>query len=175
MYGLALVEQSAGPLKRGTVYLTLGRMEDKKYVESRTEAPPAGRLACRAGRTVPLVLVPASEMPGGVSDKPLPSGVYKQWMTAAQARRTRIGSPNTLGTKGRQIHRCHHRGSRGSIPLRRGRARVRGVHLAQLREHVEGTISNTIPRGKATLGPRVGTNNHHQRSTPPKKEPKRTH
>jgi PadR family transcriptional regulator, regulatory protein PadR len=39
MYGLELVEQSEGRLKRGTVYVTLGRMEDKKYVESRTAAP----------------------------------------------------------------------------------------------------------------------------------------
>jgi PadR family transcriptional regulator PadR len=35
MYGLELVEESGGELKRGTVYVTLGRMVDKGYVESR--------------------------------------------------------------------------------------------------------------------------------------------
>jgi DNA-binding PadR family transcriptional regulator len=37
-YGLGLVASSDGKLKRGTVYVTLGRMEDKGYVESRQEA-----------------------------------------------------------------------------------------------------------------------------------------
>ena len=43
MFGLQLVEQSGGALKRGTVYVTLGRMRDKGFVESRTEkqAPAA--------------------------------------------------------------------------------------------------------------------------------------
>jgi DNA-binding PadR family transcriptional regulator len=36
MYGLELVNGSGGELKRGTVYVTLGRMADKGYVESRT-------------------------------------------------------------------------------------------------------------------------------------------
>jgi PadR family transcriptional regulator, regulatory protein PadR len=36
MYGLELVGESGGELKRGTVYVTLGRMSDKGYVESRT-------------------------------------------------------------------------------------------------------------------------------------------
>ena len=36
MYGLELVNESGGELKRGTVYVTLGRMADKGYVESRT-------------------------------------------------------------------------------------------------------------------------------------------
>ena len=35
MYGLELVEASGGALKRGTVYVTLSRMADKGYVESR--------------------------------------------------------------------------------------------------------------------------------------------
>ncbi len=35
LYGLELVEASGGALKRGTVYVTLGRMADKGYVESR--------------------------------------------------------------------------------------------------------------------------------------------
>ena len=36
-YGLELVSMSEGRLKRGTVYVTLSRMEDKGYIESRTE------------------------------------------------------------------------------------------------------------------------------------------
>jgi PadR family transcriptional regulator, regulatory protein PadR len=42
LFGLQLVEQSRGALKRGTVYVTLGRMQDKGYVESRTEPLPTG-------------------------------------------------------------------------------------------------------------------------------------
>lgn len=37
-YGLQLVDDSRGKLKRGTVYVTLGRMEHKGLVESRHEA-----------------------------------------------------------------------------------------------------------------------------------------
>ena len=44
MYGLELVTESAGALKRGTVYVTLGRMERKGFVESRQEAQPAGAI-----------------------------------------------------------------------------------------------------------------------------------
>jgi DNA-binding PadR family transcriptional regulator len=40
MYGLELVSSSQGQLKRGTVYVTLGRMEEKGYVTSRQEAAP---------------------------------------------------------------------------------------------------------------------------------------
>ncbi len=42
MYGLQLVEQSEGALKRGTVYVTLGRMEAKGLVQSEQESLPAG-------------------------------------------------------------------------------------------------------------------------------------
>jgi DNA-binding PadR family transcriptional regulator len=35
MYGLELVGAAPDKLKRGTVYVTLGRMADKGYVESR--------------------------------------------------------------------------------------------------------------------------------------------
>lgn len=41
MYGLQLVTSSRRRLKRGTVYVTLGRMEEKGYVRSRLEAPPS--------------------------------------------------------------------------------------------------------------------------------------
>ena len=44
MFGLQLVEQSQGALKRGTVYVTLGRMQDKGYVESWTEEQAPGAI-----------------------------------------------------------------------------------------------------------------------------------
>ena len=49
MYGLELVAASAGELKRGTVYVTLGRMEEKGYLTSRVDdsAPPLGGLPRR--------------------------------------------------------------------------------------------------------------------------------
>jgi PadR family transcriptional regulator PadR len=42
LYGLQLVSASRGRLKRGTVYVTLGRMEEKGYVTSRAEDAPDG-------------------------------------------------------------------------------------------------------------------------------------
>lgn len=36
MYGLEMIEQSSR-LKRGTIYVTLGRMEEKGFIESRKE------------------------------------------------------------------------------------------------------------------------------------------
>ena len=49
MYGLELVTASAGGLKRGTVYVTLGRMEQKGLIASRVEdeSPPSGGLPRR--------------------------------------------------------------------------------------------------------------------------------
>jgi DNA-binding PadR family transcriptional regulator len=44
MFGLQLVEQSKGALKRGTVYVTLGRMQDKGYVDSWTEKQAPGAI-----------------------------------------------------------------------------------------------------------------------------------
>ncbi len=44
MYGLELVSASGGRVKRGTVYVTLGRMEEKGYLESRQEEPRAGAI-----------------------------------------------------------------------------------------------------------------------------------
>jgi DNA-binding PadR family transcriptional regulator len=41
LYGLELVRRSGGALKRGTVYTTLRRMEEKGYVASRQEDKPA--------------------------------------------------------------------------------------------------------------------------------------
>lgn len=37
MFGLEMVEASDGELKRGTIYVTLQRMGDKGYIESRGE------------------------------------------------------------------------------------------------------------------------------------------
>ena len=49
MYGLELVARSKRRLKRGTVYVTLGRMERKGYIASRLEPapPPSGGLPHR--------------------------------------------------------------------------------------------------------------------------------
>jgi PadR family transcriptional regulator len=41
MYGLELVAASGKQLKRGTVYVTLGRMEEKGYITSHVEAAPS--------------------------------------------------------------------------------------------------------------------------------------
>ena len=44
MYGLELVAASDGELKRGTVYVTLARMEEKGFISSRLDddPPPSG-------------------------------------------------------------------------------------------------------------------------------------
>jgi DNA-binding PadR family transcriptional regulator len=42
LYGLQLVARSGGRLKRGTVYVTLARMEEKGYLTSRLDAAPSG-------------------------------------------------------------------------------------------------------------------------------------
>jgi DNA-binding PadR family transcriptional regulator len=56
LYGLELVAASRGELKRGTVYVTLGRMEEKGFITSRQEdAPPAaGGLPRRVYEPTPL-------------------------------------------------------------------------------------------------------------------------
>ena len=41
MYGLQLVAASRRRLKRGTVYVTLGRMEEKGYITSHLEDAPS--------------------------------------------------------------------------------------------------------------------------------------
>ena len=42
MYGLEMIAESGKRLKRGTIYVTLGRMEDKGLVESRKEEARQG-------------------------------------------------------------------------------------------------------------------------------------
>ena len=44
MFGLQLVEQSGGRLKRGSVYVTLGRMEEKGFIESEQEPRQPGAI-----------------------------------------------------------------------------------------------------------------------------------
>src|SRR5215213_6959228 len=44
LFGLQMVELSEGRLKRGTVYVTLGRMQEKGYLESRQEALTPGAI-----------------------------------------------------------------------------------------------------------------------------------
>lgn len=41
-YGLELVERSRGVLKRAGIYVLLGRMEGKGWIEGREEATPSG-------------------------------------------------------------------------------------------------------------------------------------
>ena len=55
MYGLELVAASDGALKRGTVYVTLGRMEIKGYLASSLdeEASPQGGLPRRLYQPTP--------------------------------------------------------------------------------------------------------------------------
>jgi DNA-binding PadR family transcriptional regulator len=43
-FGLEMVEGSGGRLKRGSVYVTLGRMETKGFVESRQEERSPGAI-----------------------------------------------------------------------------------------------------------------------------------
>lgn len=44
MYGLEMVEASKKRIKRGTVYVTLARMEQKGYVNSQQEASGPGAI-----------------------------------------------------------------------------------------------------------------------------------
>jgi PadR family transcriptional regulator len=56
LYGLQLVAASNRRLRRGTVYVTLGRMEEKGYIRSRLEPAPrhAGGLPRRLYEATPL-------------------------------------------------------------------------------------------------------------------------
>ncbi len=44
LFGLEMVESSKGKLKRGTIYVTLQRMQEKGLVESRKEPRPEGEI-----------------------------------------------------------------------------------------------------------------------------------
>lgn len=56
LYGLQLVAASRRRLKRGTVYVTLGRMEEKGYLQSRLDTTPGttGGLPRRLYEPTPL-------------------------------------------------------------------------------------------------------------------------
>jgi DNA-binding PadR family transcriptional regulator len=56
LYGLEMVERSAGGLKRGTVYVTLGRMEAKGFVTSEQEPMPEGAIGLPRRRYRPTGL-----------------------------------------------------------------------------------------------------------------------
>ena len=56
LYGLELVERSEGALKRGTVYVTLSRMEAKGFVTSEQETVPAGAIGLPRRRYRPTGL-----------------------------------------------------------------------------------------------------------------------
>jgi PadR family transcriptional regulator, regulatory protein PadR len=58
MYGLELVAESAGRLKRGTVYVTLGRMVQKGLLEAEAEkfADDSGLVPRRMYRATPYGL-----------------------------------------------------------------------------------------------------------------------
>ncbi len=55
-FGLSLVAKSRGALKRGTVYVTLGRMERKGFITSEQEPQPSGTIGLprRIYRVTPL-------------------------------------------------------------------------------------------------------------------------
>ena len=55
-YGLDLVAESRGKLKRGSVYVTLGRMEQKNLVRSRLDERPGEGPARRLYEPTPLGL-----------------------------------------------------------------------------------------------------------------------
>lgn len=56
MFGLHMVAASRGTLKRGTIYVTLSRMQAKGYVQSEQEPSPPGAIGLprRIYRPTPL-------------------------------------------------------------------------------------------------------------------------
>ena len=56
LYGLELVDRSEGGLKRGTVYVTLGRMEAKGFLTSEQEEMPEGAIGLPRRRYRPTAL-----------------------------------------------------------------------------------------------------------------------
>ena len=56
LYGLELVDRSDGDLKRGTVYVTLGRMEAKGFLTSEQEEMPEGAIGLPRRRYRPTGL-----------------------------------------------------------------------------------------------------------------------
>jgi DNA-binding PadR family transcriptional regulator len=50
LYGLEIVDKSDNALKRGTVYITLSRLEERGFVESENEPAPKGSIPRRMYR-----------------------------------------------------------------------------------------------------------------------------
>ena len=75
MYGLEFVHASRSHLKRGTIYVTLSRMEDKAYLESRLEDKKADASG------LPRRLYRAT----GFGRR-----VYEAWQLAREARRSHL-------------------------------------------------------------------------------------
>ena len=68
MFGLEMVEASEGELKRGTIYVTLQRMGDKGYIESREEP-----------RTMPEIGIPRRKyLATGLGEKVYQTNVKAQ-------------------------------------------------------------------------------------------------
>ncbi len=68
-YGLELVRKSKGELKRGTIYVTLGRMKQKGYI--RSELEPVGPGASSPARRKHSLT-------------PIGAAVLRIWQSAAQ-------------------------------------------------------------------------------------------
>ncbi len=76
MYGLEMVKASGGALKRGTVYVTLNRMVEKKLLTSRKEEDkahpglprPAYRITGLGAAALQAQDVMAAALGGGVAD-----------------------------------------------------------------------------------------------------------
>jgi DNA-binding PadR family transcriptional regulator len=47
LYGLSIVELSNGALKRGSVYITLSRLEERGFLKSQVEDAPVGTIQRR--------------------------------------------------------------------------------------------------------------------------------
>jgi DNA-binding PadR family transcriptional regulator len=74
-YGLGLVRKSKGELKRGTIYVTLGRMKQKGYIRSELEPVGPGKSS------------PPRRMH---SITPIGAKVLHIWQTAAQQWRAAV-------------------------------------------------------------------------------------
>jgi DNA-binding PadR family transcriptional regulator len=54
MYGLEMVDKSDGELKKGTIYVLLGRLEEKGFVKARTETTGTSAIPRRLYRPTGL-------------------------------------------------------------------------------------------------------------------------
>jgi hypothetical protein len=123
-FGLELVERSGGALKRGTVYVTLARMQDKGYVTSRTEEfrRSADRLwASRTPRVVPAAHLTTIALgalftvisSGWIAPELIRRDLTRQHDAFGRGRRMRPPRPPTASMCHPLISRCSRRPSRG--------------------------------------------------------------